>query len=244
MPEFRAEWVAAASQPDARAIVRAGLCLASLSAWSDAYARPRMRHAGNKCRTERLILRRWRETDREPFAALNADPDVMDYLPVRLTRAESDQLIARIDAGFDQRGYGLWALELRATGEFIGFTGLDIPSFEAHFTPAVEVGWRLARSAWRQGYATEAARASLAFGFQEADLDEIVSFTSAANSRSRAVMQRIGMTYDPADDFDHPELEEGIVCPGTSCIGCRFAIGLADARLPRAVAAQASTRYD
>ena len=171
--------------------------------------RPRMTPAGNERSTERLILRRWREADRQPFAALNADPVVMDYFPVRLTRAESDQMIARIEAGFDQRGYGLWALELLATGEFIGFTGLDIPSFEAHFTPAVEVGWRLARSAWRQGYATEAGRASLAFGFEEAGLDEIVSFTSAVNLRSRVVMERLGMTHDPADDFDHPELEEG-----------------------------------
>lgn len=132
----------------------------------------------------------------------------MDYFPIRLTRAESDQLISRIEAGFDQHGYGLWALELRATGEFIGFTGLDMPSFEAHFTPAVEVGWRLARSAWHHGYATEAARASLAFVFEEAGLEEIVAFTSTMNLRSRAVMERTGMTHDPADDFDHPELEE------------------------------------
>ena len=166
-----------------------------------------MTPAGNELSTERLTLRPWREADHEPFAALNADPYVMDYFPVRLTRAESDRLIARIEAGFDQLGYGLWALELRATGEFIA--GLDIPSFEAHFTPAVEVAWRLARTAWHQGYATEAGRASLAFGFEEAGLDEIVSFTSTMNLRSRAVMQRIGMTHDSADDFDHPELEEG-----------------------------------
>ena len=171
--------------------------------------RSHMTPAGYERSTERLILRRWREADREPFAALNADPDVMDYFPILLTRAESDQLIAEIEAGFDQRGYGLWALQLRATGKFIGFTGLDIPSFEAHFTPAVEVGWRLARAAWHDGYATEAARASLAFGFEEVGLEEIVSFTSAVNLRSRAVMERIGMTHDPADDFDHPELEAG-----------------------------------
>jgi ribosomal-protein-alanine N-acetyltransferase len=163
----------------------------------------------NELSTARLLLRRWRETDREPSAALNADPFVMEYFPARLTRADSDQLIARIESGFDQRGYGLWALELRATGEFIGFTGLDTPSFEAHFTPAIEVGWRLARSAWEQGYATEAGLQSVGFGFEEAGLGEIVSFTSAANLRSRAVMKRIGMTHDPLDDFDHPELEEG-----------------------------------
>ena len=163
----------------------------------------------NELSTARLLLRRWRDTDREPFAALNAVPLVMEYFPARLTRADSDQLIAKIESGFDQRGYGLWALELRATGEFIGFTGLDTPSFEAHFTPAVEVGWRLARSAWGQGYATEAGLTSVGFGFEEAGLGEIVSITSTANLRSRAVMKRIGMTHDPLDDFDHPELEEG-----------------------------------
>jgi RimJ/RimL family protein N-acetyltransferase len=159
--------------------------------------------------TTRLLMRRWRETDYAPFAALNADPLVMEYFPSRLTGAQSDGLIARIEAGFDACGYGFWALEIRASGEFIGFAGLAVPSFDAHFTPAVEVGWRLARSAWGQGYATEAGLASLAFGFGEAGLDEIVALTTVANARSRAVMQRIGMTYNPADDFDHPGLAEG-----------------------------------
>jgi RimJ/RimL family protein N-acetyltransferase len=168
----------------------------------------------SQLRTARLLLRGWRETDHAPFAALNGDPMVMEYFPERLTRAESDELIARIEAGFATRGYGLWALEVRATGEFVGFTGLAVPSFDAHFTPAVEVGWRLARSAWGKGYATEAGVAAIAFGFADAGLDEIVSFTSAANVRSRAVMQRIGMTHDPADDFDHPELDEADpLCP-------------------------------
>jgi RimJ/RimL family protein N-acetyltransferase len=162
----------------------------------------------NELSTARLLLRRWRETDHAPFAVLNADPMVMEYFPGRLTRAESDDLIARIETGFATRGLGLWALEVRATGEFAGFAGLTVPSFNAHFTPAVEVGWRLARSAWGQGYATEAGLASVAFGFRDAGLDEIVSFTSAANVRSRAVMERIGMTHDPADDFDHPGLDE------------------------------------
>jgi RimJ/RimL family protein N-acetyltransferase len=162
----------------------------------------------NELSTARLLLRRWRETDHAPFAVLNADPMVMEYFPDRLTRTESDDMIARIEVGFATRGYGLWALEVRATGEFVGFTGLAVPSFNAHFTPAVEVGWRLARSAWGQGYATEAGLASVAFGFRDAGLDEIVSFTSAVNVRSRAVMERIGMTHDPADDFDHPELDE------------------------------------
>jgi ribosomal-protein-alanine N-acetyltransferase len=162
----------------------------------------------SQLRTARLLLRGWRETDHAPFALLNGDPMVMEYFPDRLTQAESDDLIAGIEAGFATRGYGLWAVEVRATGEFVGFTGLAVPSFNAHFTPAVEVGWRLARSAWGKGYATEAGLASIAFGFADAGLEEIVSFTSAANVRSRAVMQRIGMTHDPADDFDHPELEE------------------------------------
>lgn len=160
----------------------------------------------NELSTARLLLRRWRETDRAPFAALNADPMVMEYFPDRLTQVKSDDLLAKIEAGFETRGYGLWALEVRATSEFVGFAGLAVPSFSAHFTPAVEVGWRLTQSAWGQGYATEAGLASVAFGFRDAGLDEIVSFTSAANIRSRAVMDRIGMTHDPADDFDHPEL--------------------------------------
>jgi RimJ/RimL family protein N-acetyltransferase len=165
--------------------------------------------AGDELKTQRLLLRRWRGSDREPFAALNGDREVMEHFPDRLTRAQSDRLIARIEAGFERRGFGLWALEVLATGEFVGFTGLAPTPFQADFTPAVEVGWRLARSAWGRGYATEAARASLTFGFQEAGLEEIVSFTSAANLRSRAVMERRGMTRDPAEDFDHPALPEG-----------------------------------
>jgi RimJ/RimL family protein N-acetyltransferase len=133
----------------------------------------------------------------------------MEHFPAPLSRAQSDELIEAIEAGFEVNGFGLWALELRESGEFIGFTGLAVPAFEAHFTPAVEVGWRLARSAWGNGYATEAARAALAFGFEEAGLDEIVSFTTAGNRRSLAVMERLGMSHDPADDFDHPGLPAG-----------------------------------
>jgi RimJ/RimL family protein N-acetyltransferase len=163
----------------------------------------------NELRTKRLVLRRWRQIDHEPFAQMNADPFVMEYFPARLSRTDSDNLIAKIEAGFDRHGYGLWALEVRATGEFVGFAGLDVPSLDAHFTPAVEVGWRLVRTAWGQGYATEAGLASIAFGVKEAGLDQIVSFTSALNVRSQAVMDRLGMTHDTADDFDHPALEEG-----------------------------------
>jgi RimJ/RimL family protein N-acetyltransferase len=160
-------------------------------------------------RTSRLLLRRWREADLVPFAALNADPYVMEHFPACLSREESDSLARRIEAHFEANGYGLWAVEIRATAEFIGFTGLSMPSFQAHFTPAVEVGWRLARSAWGQGYATEAARASLAFAFDEAGLEEVVSFTTPANLRSQAVMRRLGMRHNPADDFDHPGIAPG-----------------------------------
>ena len=161
-------------------------------------------------RTQRLLLRRWRDADREPFAALNADPVVMEHFPNRLTREESDALVDRIEAGFDEYGYGLWAVEAVEPGEgFIGFVGLQWTRFSAHFTPALEIGWRLARSAWGKGYASEAAVAARDFAFQEAGLDEIVSFTTYRNERSQAVMRRIGMTHDPADDFDHPRLPEG-----------------------------------
>jgi ribosomal-protein-alanine N-acetyltransferase len=155
-------------------------------------------------RTARLVLRRWRDSDRDPFAALNADPDVMEYFPSTMTRSESDDLINRIEAHFDEHGFGLWALEVADTGGFIGFTGLSIPRFAAHFMPAVEVGWRLARPAWGRGYASEAARRALRFGFEDVGLPEIVSFTTVGNVRSRAVMTRIGMVHDPVDDFDHP----------------------------------------
>jgi RimJ/RimL family protein N-acetyltransferase len=158
--------------------------------------------------TERLILRRWRESDREPFAAMNADPEVMRYFRAPLDRLASDTFVDRIEASFDERGYGLWAVEVRDTGSFIGFVGLALQTFEAHFTPAVEIGWRLSRAAWGRGYATEAARAALAYGFGPAGLQEIVSMTSRVNLRSQAVMERIGLTRDPADDFEHPRLPE------------------------------------
>lgn len=163
----------------------------------------------NELRTDRLTLRRWRDEDLEPFAQLNADPEVMAHMPSLLNRAESDALAARIRGQFEQRGFGLWAVEVPGVAPFIGYVGLAVPRFTAHFTPCVEVGWRLARAHWGFGYATEAARASLAFGFDHVRLDEIVSFTVPANTRSIAVMERLGMTRDPADDFDHPGLPEG-----------------------------------
>ena len=160
-------------------------------------------------RTERLLLRRWREADKEPFAELNADPVAMEYFPSLLTRAESDAAVDRHDALIAERGWGLWAVEVVDAGEFIGFVGLNPPPWEAHFTPAVEVGWRLRREHWGKGYATEAAREALRFGFEDLDLDEIVSFTIPENRRSRAVMERLGMTHHPADDFEHPGVTQG-----------------------------------
>ncbi|SDQ32435.1 Protein N-acetyltransferase, RimJ/RimL family [Thermostaphylospora chromogena] len=159
--------------------------------------------------TERLIMRRWREEDREPFAAMNADPEVMEHFPAPLTREQSDAMIDRIERAFDEQGYGLWALEEKATGRFIGFTGLVWQRFEAPFTPALEVGWRLARHAWGRGYATEAGRRAIEEGFARTEVDEIVSITAVGNVRSRAVMERLGLTRDPADDFDHPLIPEG-----------------------------------
>jgi RimJ/RimL family protein N-acetyltransferase len=156
--------------------------------------------------TKRLMLRQWREGDLEPFATLNADPEVMRYFPAPLTREESDALVGRASAKIEEQGWGLWAVEVVGQTPFAGFVGLAAPGFDAHFTPAVEVGWRLAREQWGKGYATEGARAALAFGFDELGLAEVVSFTSVANERSRRVMERLGMARDPADDFDHPLL--------------------------------------
>lgn len=159
--------------------------------------------------TERLVLRRWLEADRAPFAAMNADPEVMAHFPAPLSRAESDAFVDRIEAALDEYGFGLWALEVRSTGAFIGFTGLAVPSFDAAFTPAVEIGWRLRRGAWGKGYATEAARAALDAAFGQFGLPEVVSFTSTVNERSQAVMRRLGMTHDPAEDFGHPRVPPG-----------------------------------
>ena len=163
----------------------------------------------NEHHTERLLMRRWRDGDRPAFAAMNADPTVMEYFPSTSDRRESDAVVDRIEAHFDARGFGLWAVEIPAVAPFIGFVGLWTPSFEAHFTPAVEVGWRLAREHWGRGYASEAAEASVALGFGGLALEEIVAFTVPANFRSRRVMERLGMTHDPADDFDHPGVPEG-----------------------------------
>ena len=157
----------------------------------------------DELRTPRLLLRRWCEADRAPFAALNADPVVMEHFPSTLTRAASDAAVDRIEAHFDEHGYGLWAVE--AEGVFVGFTGLAWATFDAPFTPALEVGWRLARSAWGRGYATEAASAAVQRGLQEAP--GIVSMTAVVNQRSQRVMQRIGLRHE--GEFDHPRLPPG-----------------------------------
>jgi RimJ/RimL family protein N-acetyltransferase len=166
-------------------------------------------NTSQELRTDRLLLRRWLPADRAPFAALNADPRVIEFLPGPLSPEQSDALIARIEAHFDEHGFGLWAVEICETAMLAGFVGLAVPRFEAHFTPCVEIGWRLAAEHWGHGYATEAARAALNFGFEVAGLEEIVSFTATGNLRSRRVMERIGMTHNPAEDFDHPSLAEG-----------------------------------
>ncbi len=159
--------------------------------------------------TAQLLLRPWRDSDREPFAQLNADPEVMRFFPSTLTRAESDALVARLEAHQRAHGFTFWAVEERASAVFVGFVGLARTPFEAHFTPCVEIGWRLKKEAWGKGYASEAARESLRHAFEHLGLDEVVSFTAAINLPSRKVMERIGMHHDPGEDFDHPHVAAG-----------------------------------
>jgi RimJ/RimL family protein N-acetyltransferase len=168
-----------------------------------------MTNGAPKIGTGRLILRKWRESDREPFARMNADPAVMEHFPAVLTREESDALVDRAEAHLVKHGFGPWAAEIRETREFIGYVGLVIPNFEAAFTPCVEIGWRLARDQWGKGLATEGARALLRHGFEVQRLLELVSFAVPANLRSLRVMQKLGMTRDPRDDFDHPSIAAG-----------------------------------
>jgi RimJ/RimL family protein N-acetyltransferase len=160
-------------------------------------------------RTERLILRSWRSSDREPFGRLNADLRVMEFLPGPLTREESDTLVDRVEDHWRAHGFGPYAVEVAASGAFAGFIGLMAPEFEAAFTPCVEIGWRLGFEHWGRGLATEGAREVMRHAFEELGLDSLVSFTVTANVRSRRVMEKLGMTHDPAEDFDHPRLAEG-----------------------------------
>jgi len=159
--------------------------------------------------TSRLILRRWRPEDLAPFAALNADPLVMEFFPKTLSREESDAMVSRIQQHFTDHGFGLWAVEIPGVTPFAGFIGLAIPRFTAHFTPCVEIGWRLTAECWGQGFASEGARAVLSHAFGPLRLPEVVSMTATCNLRSRRVMERIGMRYDPQDDFDHPSITPG-----------------------------------
>jgi RimJ/RimL family protein N-acetyltransferase len=159
--------------------------------------------------TERLRLRKWESGDRGAFAQINADPRVMEFFPKLLTREESDAMVDRIESHLRSKGFGLYAAELRESGRFIGYIGLHTPTFEAHFTPCVEIGWRLASDVWGVGLATEGARAAIHHAFENLGLDEIVSFTVPANQRSIRVMEKIGMTRVAGGDFEFPNLPVG-----------------------------------
>jgi RimJ/RimL family protein N-acetyltransferase len=159
--------------------------------------------------TPRLLLRRWNlATDLEPFAAMNADPRVMEHFPKPLTKEESQALIERCEALFEENGYEFWACERKEDGKFLGFIGLSNPKFEAPFMPCVEIGWRLAHHAWGQGYAPEGALRALQFA-RERKIPEVLSFTATTNLKSIRVMEKIGMSRDPGEDFDHPRVPAG-----------------------------------
>ena len=159
--------------------------------------------------TERLILRPWIDSDVEPFAALNADKDVMEFFPKLMTREETEAMVARVKARYAEDSFCFWATQEKKSGDFIGFVGLGRPSFEAQFIPCVEIGWRLARRYWGNGYAPEAAKEVLRDGFERGKLQEIVALTAVLNTKSRRVMEKLSMHRDPQDDFLHPALEDG-----------------------------------
>ncbi len=166
-----------------------------------------------RLQTERLLLPRWRPTDLEQFAAMNADAAVMEHFPAPLSAEQSAALVARIERCFEEHGYGLWAVEVRvdgAEGAFAGFVGLEpVTDERLAFAPAVELGWRLAQPFWGRGIATEAASAAMAFAFDEIALTGLVSYTAVSNVRSQRVMERLGMRRDPAEDFLHPGIAPG-----------------------------------
>ena len=158
--------------------------------------------------TGRLLLRHWRESERLPFQRLNADPCVMEFMPAPLSPAESDSALDRIRQHFKHYGFGLFAAELLRNQAFLGYIGLSVPTFDAPFMPAVEIGWRLAAEYWGRGLATEGARAVLRYAFEDLGLSSLVSFMPPKNLRSRKVMEKLGMIHNPSDDFDHPRLPE------------------------------------
>jgi ribosomal-protein-alanine N-acetyltransferase len=160
-------------------------------------------------RTPRLILREWRDEDLEPFVTLSMDPEVMQYLTRPRERAEVERWVEGVRTHFRHHGFGLWALEVPGITPIAGFTGLTIVPYEAHFTPAVEIAWRLARECWGNGYVTEAAAATLDFAFSDLHLEEIVANAAVANRASIRVMERMGMMRNPHDDFDHPLMPPG-----------------------------------
>lgn len=168
-----------------------------------------MRNLPTELRSNRLLLRRWVASDRPLFAELNVDARVAEFLPCPLSQAESDQMAERIETHFQEHGFGLWALEVPGITSFAGFIGLNVPRFEAPFTPCIEIGWRLAAAHWNQGYATEGARAALSFAFNSLNAAEIVAFTVPHNVRSRRVMDKLHMKYAAGQDFDHPLVAEG-----------------------------------
>lgn len=159
--------------------------------------------------SERLLLRPWCEEDFEPFAKMNSDPRVREYFPSLLTREESDISAGIAKEWIEKNGWGFWAVSVKDLADFIGFIGMQNVPFDAPFTPAVEIGWRLAFEHWDKGYATEGALAALKFGFETLKLNEIVAFTALENRRSRKVMEKIGMTHSSEDDFDHPKIPVG-----------------------------------
>ena len=155
-------------------------------------------------RTRRLILRRWQESDLLPFTKINADPRVMEFMLGTMTKEETRQSIEHIKKHFDAHGFGRWAVEIADTEKFIGFVGISIPSYTLPFSPCVEVAWRICAEEWGKGYAPEAAKEAMRDGFERVGLQEIVSFTALTNLKSRRVMEKLGMRYCPAEDFDHP----------------------------------------
>ena len=172
------------------------------------HAAPLVVHPPIEFKTERLLLRQWRLSDQQPFAELNADPRVMEFFPSTLEPEVSNASVARWQLQIEQRGWGLWAVEIRSTGQFIGFVGLQVPLAQLPFFPCVEVGWRLDHAYWGNGFATEAAKGALNVGFKRLQLQEIVSFTAVNNRRSRAVMERLGMR-EAESTFQHPSVPDG-----------------------------------